>query len=423
MAKSVNAQGTAQLLTRIAADLSEPRQILQAIQTYKQQLRPELDTPYSPPRTPIETTIATIWADILHVNRVGVHDDFFRLGGHSLSAVQMLARLIDEFQVTLPLQALLEAPTIATLAELVTRQTADGTSAANSRESTEFSPLVPLQPQGGKPPMFFVHAVDGGVFYYRELARLLGSDQPLYAIQSPGLESDRPIPATVEDMAITYIDALHRQFPGGPYLLGGYSFGGLVAYEMACRLEAAGTPATHLALIDTTPRPTEFDPIQAFLEFVETIHAYFHVDLLPAYCAMQNIDMSAGDDLLRRHLQQQSSRQQLEGLQACIRHAGIQVPGISPEHVDRIFDVDMNNLAAGQAYIQHIPYYEGQTRITLFRSADDFVGLLDDADFGWGRYTSQSITMYDVPGTHFTIVRPPNISVLADHLKTVMRVR
>src|SRR3954469_25088298 len=130
---------------------------------------------------------------------------------------------------------------------------------ALQRQSVGNSSIVEIQPQGSRPPLFLVHGVGGGMFWgYSNLARHLGNDQPIYAFKSRGLEG-LPEWATIEEMAANYITDLRAHQPRGPYLLGGYCFGGVVAYEMARQLEGQGEKVTLLALINCSPPNTDYD--------------------------------------------------------------------------------------------------------------------------------------------------------------------
>ena len=206
------------------------------------------------PRTAVERTIAELFRATLGVAGIGVHDDFFDLGGSSLLAVKLGARLRQELGAELSPHFLIEAPTIARLARLV-----GGEAAPEAPEDSAVTPpapalpacLVPLQPSGSRRPLFLVHPAGGHVFLLRELARELGDDQPLWGLRALGTEAgEEPLP-TVEAMAERYLEAVRAVQPAGPYLLGGSSMGGMVAFEMAQRLSAAGEEVELLALLDT----------------------------------------------------------------------------------------------------------------------------------------------------------------------------
>jgi thioesterase domain-containing protein/non-ribosomal peptide synthetase component F len=190
---------------------------------------------------PTEKKLQRIWESLLGTNPIGVNQNYFDLGGTSILAVRLFAQISKEFQRKLPLSVLFEAPTIAQLAKVLQ---GEGT-------SSDWSPLVAIQPNGSRPPFFCIHGGGGNVLIYRDLSRHLGSDQPLYGLQAQGLDGERPCLTTIEAMASLYVTEIRRLQPHGPYHLGGYCMGGTVVYEMAQQLKAQGEEVALLALFDT----------------------------------------------------------------------------------------------------------------------------------------------------------------------------
>jgi len=187
-----------------------------------------------------ERQLAEIWQKVLGVESVSVDQNFFDLGGDSSLAVRMFAEIEKVFRVKLPLATLYEAPTIGGLARAVRGESASG-----------WSPLVTIQPEGSRPPLFCFHGAGGNVLIYRDLVRHLGADQPVYGLQAQGLDGSLPPLTTVEDMAALYVREIRRVQAQGPYFLGGYCGGGTLAYEAAQQLHAAGDRVALLALFDT----------------------------------------------------------------------------------------------------------------------------------------------------------------------------
>jgi thioesterase domain-containing protein/acyl carrier protein len=188
-----------------------------------------------------ERTLTQIWERILGTSPIARDQNYFDLGGDSSLAVQMFAEIEKLFGTKLPLVTLYEASTIAELAPLVQTESAP----------VGWSPVVPIQTEGSRPPFFCVHGAGGTVLTYRELSHHLGKDQPFYGLQAQGLDGDTPALKTVKEMAALYVKNLRRVQPQGPYYLGGYCMGGTVAYEMAQQLLASGQPVGLLALFDT----------------------------------------------------------------------------------------------------------------------------------------------------------------------------
>jgi amino acid adenylation domain-containing protein len=195
---------------------------------------------YIPPRNETEKQLAAIWEDVLGVKPIGVYDNYFDLGGHSLLAVQLFDQIQKQMGADLPLTLLFETPTIAGLAECIGQKTPTGSKV-----------LVPIQPEGAEPPFFCVHGGAGHTFHFYELAKLLGKKRPFFGIQ-PLMDDSRTkaVHHTVEEMAAYYVQEIIKAQPEGPYHIGGFCFGGVIAYEMARQLQAAGQEVALLALLD-----------------------------------------------------------------------------------------------------------------------------------------------------------------------------
>jgi amino acid adenylation domain-containing protein len=190
------------------------------------------------PWLPIQFQLVQIWEEILGVKPVGIRDNFFELGGHSLLAVKMMDRVEEVTGKKLPVTELFQDATITHLAELILGE-----------EQSAPAPVIELQTKGDRLPLYFLHGdIIGGGFYARDISRLLGDNQPFYVLP-PVDTSENPLP-TVEEMATKHLQDLRAHRPQGPYLIGGFCIGGLIAYEMAHRLKAAGEQVPFVVLID-----------------------------------------------------------------------------------------------------------------------------------------------------------------------------
>ncbi|HVS18632.1 MAG TPA: SDR family NAD(P)-dependent oxidoreductase, partial [Planctomycetota bacterium] len=206
----------------------------------------------------IERTLAGFWRELLGVKRVGPRESFFDLGGHSLIAVRLFARIRQTYQVDFPISLLFEAPTIASCAAAIRRARGDEAHADGAGADPRPTHLVPMHlGQGGaKTPFFLVAGMFGNVLNLRHLAHLLGNERRFYGIQALGLYGAQRPHETFEEMARDYLVELRRVQPSGPYLLGGFSGGGITAYEMAQQLLEAGEEVALLAMLDTSvPHP------------------------------------------------------------------------------------------------------------------------------------------------------------------------
>ncbi len=200
------------------------------------------------PRDQVEVQLTALWQQVLGVAKIGIHDNFFDLGGHSLSAAQLFFLLEQVYGRHLPLATLFQAPTIAELASVLSRE----------QWTPPWQSLVAIQPCGTAIPIFMVPGVGGNVLVFAQLAKLLGSDQPSYGLQARGLDGKESPFTSVVEMARHYIAEIRTLRPQGPYVLVGVCTGGLIAYEMAQQLIEQGEAIT-LALMDTW-HPSSYRP-------------------------------------------------------------------------------------------------------------------------------------------------------------------
>jgi thioesterase domain-containing protein len=275
-----------------------------------------------------------------------------------------------------------------------------------------WSPLVPIQPLGSRPPLFCVHALGGEVLSYYRLARELGRDQPVYGLQAPPLngQAEAP-PATIEEMAVEYLEAVRSLQPTGPYLLAGYSFGGVVAFEMALQLTAARQEVALLALLDQPVSPGD--------ETAEVDTAAVIAEMLRHQARGEGRALDLDADALRGlSLDHQLAR-------------GLEILG-GPEALGAGFDLPLlRDLALGwSSRATAVERYRASLypgRITLLRAASvDRAALrelpperrriFDDPTLGWGDVAAGGVEVHAVPGNHQTILEAPHVEVLAEIL-------
>ncbi len=202
--------------------------------------RPAVASPFVAPSDELHQAVAAAWEQVLEVSPIGIHDDFVELGGDSLAAVEIVGMLRDSLDREVPLAVFLEAPTVAQMAELLRR----------GGEQRLATPLVALREGGSRPPFFCVHGGGGNVLLFRALAERLSPEQPFYGLQLVGRSAQKGL-ASVERLAAVYVEQIRDAHPEGAFVLGGYSFGGAVAFEMACQLEAMGKPPALVVIMDT----------------------------------------------------------------------------------------------------------------------------------------------------------------------------
>jgi aspartate racemase len=323
---------------------------------------------YVPPTDELETQLTAIWETVLDKKPVGIRDNFFELGGHSLLAARLMHRIEQQLGQRLPLAALLQAPTVEQLAGLMRQQ----------QYSTSWSSLIAIQPEGTRAPFFCVHGVGGNVVGFRDLARHLGPDQPFYALQPEGLDGKRECLTSIPAMAERYIREIKRVQPEGPYRIGGYSFGGLVAYEMAQMLQSQGEEVALLGLFDTYPgkmqsRGSQLKnlfglPLKEQISFVAKKGSFVLMTL-------------------RKRLELQFLPRALRNVrQACAKAAA---------------DYDVQ------------PY---PGKVTLFRVREKSVGSLNDPYAIWWRVAAEGVDLREISGDHLSLLKEPQVRLLAEQL-------
>jgi amino acid adenylation domain-containing protein len=351
--------------------------------------RPELEKAFVAPRDDLELQLAHIWEEVLGVRPVGVRDNFFELGGHSLLAVRLFALIEQRLGRKLPLTAVFQGATVEQLAAVLRQQAAPGPR----------SSLVALQPDGGKRPFFLVHPAGGHVFPYVHLAQSLGRDQPCYGLQARGVEEGQDPHTRIEDMAATYIQALQTVQPVGPYRLGGWSMGGVVAFEMAQQLHAQGQRVALLVLFDgRIPTPDETFP-EDDAEAIALVERYFGVSFGP----MESLAELPEDEQLVFVLEQAKS-------------AGLVPAELDVSQALRFVALLRNDLRATQNYRLHL--YPG--RITFFKASETLTGTSADQTMGWNDWASGGVEVHIVPGNHANMMYEPHVEALAKELRACL---
>ena len=314
-----------------------------------------LRTRHVAPRDATEKALAAIWSRVLGIDDLGVHDNFFELGGHSLLGIQLLTQVKQEMGHQLPLATLFRSPTVAQLAREI-----GGTEQAR----VQLKNLSAVQPLGDKVPIFCVHGDEASYF----IPQHLGNDRPFYNFFHQGEDGSRILYTEVRDIAEHFIREMRHVRPKGPYVLCGFSFGGLVAYEMARQLKAAGDQVPVLVVFDTY-EPEVFARVMKREEKPhEPIKRY----------------------VLRRIVQWFLDRGRPIPLR--FRH---------------FYIIDTYNEAS---YRYDPGTYEGP--LTVFKAGSSS----GPADLGWSRCVASGLETVEVPGDHYTMIRDPHVEVLSREL-------
>lgn len=348
-------------------------------------------------QTPTEQQLMHIWQQLLGYANLDRHDHFFDLGGDSLLALQLIARIRTTSGVELPPQQVMQTPTIAELAATIDAAPGNRMHTPAVAEASLSELLVPFATGGQLPALFLIHPVGGGIFGYRDLVHHLHINRPVYAIQAQGFADEHKPLGCVPAMAQHYLEIIADIQATGPYLLVGHSFGGAVAFEMACQLHARHQPVAFLALLDT--------PDLTVAPALPTDDAAILASMLGAY-------LDDASDLVES-LRQMPIDQQLAYTLAQARSRDIPLATLDAGTFQRLFRLVQTHLGALRAY--HPQPYAGSVVYLRAATRDPFNP--PHPEHGWIPWAPAGITISEVPGTHTTMLHPPHVETLAARLR------
>lgn len=345
-----------------------------------------------PPVGKTEERLAAMWCDLLEIPNIGRDDDFFALGGHSLMALRLFSRINREFDLTLPLAALISHPTVRGLATLV------GPEPGTETESPAKGHFVTLSKGTNATPLFCIHGGDGGVLFYRQLAAMMPPELPFHAIESLELGNSGAVDSrSIEETAKAYLRILLAAQPTGPFRLAGYSFGGVVAHEMACQLDRLGHEVEFLGLFDT------HNPAAASRNYSlpERLRVFWQQNSDLPFMKRLGLVRQRFFDGIRTNRRIRSE----------IKAATTSGPAEPYTDLRRV-QVREENWRAMQAY-QPGPL---KGRITLFKTSTVSDKVEHPADYGWSKVAMKGLEIVSVTGEHLTLFAPENVDHLAASL-------
>ena len=351
------------------------------------------------PRDELETELARIWREILGGSRLGVRDNFFAVGGHSLLAVRLLSRIRKELSVDLPVASLMKAPTIELFAQQIRALQAQAQAANGNAPSPEhsFSFVVPMEESRTETRLFCVHGAGGDVISLREIGLGVKDELAFYGIQSRGVDGSSVPFDSIEEMAAAYLKEVRIVQPSGPYQLSGFCGGGLVAFEMAHQLRALGETVALLALLGSR-RPGSWvggSRIGGWLSGVAR-------------------------NGFRYLLQRAALFVQRE-----YAFANARIRIFSSRVSKRPIPHEIRNIWLTWAFFRAESRYRPRPyagRLTLLRPIEDAMSERDGGpEFGWASLASDGVDVREVPGNHETIVKQPHASAVAEQLKASSR--
>ncbi|AFY36084.1 amino acid adenylation domain-containing protein [Calothrix sp. PCC 7507] len=353
------------------------------------QTRSELEKAFVAPKNTVEIELAQIWSAVLGIESIGISDHFFDLGGNSLLAVKLFTQIEKKFGQKLPLATLFQAPTIEQLASILSQ----------SHQSASWSSLVTIQPSSNaKRPLFLIHALGGNVIGYQTLVRYLGSEQPVYGLQAQGLDGKQAPHTRVEDMASHYIQEIRTVQPHGPYMLGGFSSGGTVAFEMARQLVAQGDRVALLAMFDTySPSLYINHP-----SLVRTLYVYLLTFLRLRSPDRWNYFFAKVDWFKSMLTGKPSSKFDLWNEHSFAEDA-------NPYNMVLIEALKQATMA------DYLPQpYAG--KVTLFTTKEVLRWCQFQPCRGWNGMAKKGVEIHEVPGTHLGMLGEPSVQTLAEKL-------
>ncbi|MEU4180888.1 alpha/beta fold hydrolase [Streptomyces sp. NPDC026589] len=358
------------------------------------------ERPCVPPRNDTERRLVTIWHSLLGEREIGVYDDFFRLGGQSLQVVRLMAHVRKQFGVSVQISKLIEAPTVAALAELV------DAGAAPSGAPV----LVRLRRGATRTSAVVIHAIGGSVLMYSELSRALASDRPVYGLEAPGLDGGRAPLTTVPELASYFLDQLDAEGVTGAVVLIGWSMGGAIAYEMARQRSVRGLPVPPVVLLDTPLEPEEFSGNSA------QVMAGYSRFLLESASVGSPLD---DPEIMSRSLTAfdltgMDEPQRLKTLLEWSRKQDLAGQELTAARLSDSVAVYSANMAALSVYR---PGRLSSPGLYLAASAGDD----EDLTLPWRERMGGSLTVQEVSGDHYTMLRPPNVSPMAEEIEIWLR--
>ena len=348
---------------------------------------------FTAPRTETEKLVAAIWKESLNIENIDVFSNFFEMGGHSLTAVKVMSKLEEEIGERIPLSALFEYSTVEKFAQLLN---IDGEIYSNC--------IVPIKPNGNKTPFFLIHGAGLNVLNFVNLSNHFDEDQPVYGIQGNGPKGYEEWYKSIEAMAAHYIEEIIKINPNGPYALSGFSFGGIVAFEMARQLKEKGKIISIIALLDTNVDSSYYYKTYNQKRIVRYLNRtrrrlVFLKEMLLSWRSFK----------LRFNAKKEYIEKQFLGINNEITEE---------ESIALIEFKKANSMVSRIVDQYHLKPLD--IEVDLFRAKDDDEYKQDPTHLGWKRAALKGVHIHNIPGDHLDIIAPPNDKVLARILQKIL---
>ncbi|MBU6398859.1 MAG: alpha/beta fold hydrolase, partial [Verrucomicrobia bacterium] len=357
------------------------------------------------PRNATDVRLIRVWEEVLRVAPIRIRDNFFQSGGTSLLAVRLMQEIEREFHQSLPLHLLFAASTVEALSDVLER----------GMEERDWTPLVPVQPQGSRTPLFLIPGWGGNIVYFHALGRQLGPGRPVYALQARGLEGNAPPYVNVDERMIDYLAAVKRAQPVGPYVLGGHSMGAHLAFELAQRLIKNGDEVARVVVMDKAA-PLAGDPPET-LEDEEDAWKLLYYTL--SEIAGRKMILTEGS------LQALSREDRIQRLRAGVSEIYGNPTGHHAGYMNGFLAVFFADSRTRYQPLDPVPVpillLRAEEQVPVQRGETAGMRRLrEDPLAGWQHYARGPVRVCVVPGNHNSILLERNACALATCLRTCL---
>ena len=350
---------------------------------------------YTAPRNENEKIVATIWEDCLKLTNIDIFSDFFEIGGHSLIAVKVMSVLEEKLDKRFPLSALITHPTIEELAKYITKD----------KESVSWNCLVPIKPNGTKTPLYMIHGAEHNVLFVNTIAKHVDPNQPVYGLQAKGLNGEDTPFDTIEDTAAHYISEIKKTNPNGPYNIGGYSFGGIVAFEMAKQLKAQNNLVNPIILLDSYVFPNYYCESPMSKKYARIKYKIEKIIFMTRKMLSSKANFTSRVSLVKKSVNNSYLRLKL---------------GKEKQHnLLHSWPLQLDQMLAAAISKYHIKPLE--IEVHLLKVEEDDIFYAHDPKFlGWDILANRGISRHIIPGNHLNMFLDPNDKKLANTIQTIL---
>jgi thioesterase domain-containing protein/acyl carrier protein len=340
------------------------------------------------------------WKTILGVVNLGVNDDFFELGGHSLNAVSLMAAIKKDKGIHVPLASLIQNSTVRKFAQYLDKETG----------FDQWNCLVPIRPEGSMTPLFLIHGAGLNVLLYQSLIKHISLNRPIFAFQASGLDGNKQMKDTLEDMAKEYVSELQKVQPTGPYLLLGFSLGGFIAFEMSHILSSKGYEVKLTGMIDAVAYLANFSNSW----FERTFVRLWSACAKPFYNIWIYLKEPKGN---RSHFLHHKMKSIKLKLVYYLTKLGVENTGNLRNDIGQFSFMSNKVLVHFNEALQHYKLKPANFHIDLFAAGKPTFYIFDRENYGWSKFALKGLTKHSMPGEHSSLFAAPNDKRFAEILE------